>query len=329
MRKILYLFSVIVSLALFSCEDNTYDFPGDSGKVYVRLQPSNLVNSVSNVVDATISKTILGVSGEAVAAFSIRSTMPVGGTLSATCEIDNSLVEGFNAAHGTEYVAMSADKVVFEKQSATIESGQMASADQIVVRVDPAKMNDLDLGDYLIPVKLVSVSGGMAVSSNWNVVYLHVSVVSDATGVPCADRTGWSIAGYSSIDTYEGNLAENVLDGSLSTIWHTEWAYAQPGPPHYISIDMGETKSLAGFQYVTRNNGTGEPTEIIFAVSQDGNVWEDVATYADLPVGANVEFRTLFDKLYEARYFRLTITEIDNGDHFTSLAEVNAFIMNN
>ncbi len=330
MKKTFYLFSVILGLALCSCgDDEKYDFPGDSGKVYVRLQSSHMVNSVANVVDATIAKTILGTSGEAVVAFPIRSTMPVNGALSAVCEIDNSLVDTYNATHGTDYAPMNADMLLFESQSATIESGQMESADQIVVRVDPAKMAELELDDYLVPIKLSSVSGGMSVSANWNVVYLHVSVVNDATGVPCADRTGWTIAGYSSEDTYQGNLAENVLDGSLSTIWHTEWAYAQPAPPHYISIDMGEVKNLAGFQYVTRNSGTGEPTEIIFAISQDGNVWEDINTYSDLPVGAGVEFRTLFDGIHEARYFRLTITKIDNNDHYTSLAEVNAFIMNN
>lgn len=329
---------LLVVLCLFgsvfsSCSEEHYNFPGDSGKIFLREQSSNTVHSIANVINSSISKTILGVSGEAVAAFPIRSTMPVNGSLTATCEIDNSLIESFNAVHGTEYVSMSADKLIFENQSATIENGQMVSVDQIVVKVDPEKVLDLDFGDYLVPIRLVSVSGDMAVSSNWNVVYLHVSVVSDATGVPCADRTGWSVADASSVidPYYEGNngAAENVLDGDYSTYWQTEWTPVEVEPPHYITIDMGKVNNLAGVQYVSRNHSLDWPKTMYVEVSTDGTSWEKIAEYEDLPQGANVEFRTLFDELVEARYFRLTITEMYGGRVYTALAEVNAFIMNN
>lgn len=335
MKKTFYLFSVILSLALCSCgDDEKYDFPGDSGKVYVRLQSSHMVNSVANVVDATIGKTILGTNGEAVVAFPIRTTMPANGALNAICEIDNSLVDTYNTTHGTDYAPMDADIILFENQSATIESGQMESADQIVVRVDPAKMVELELGDYLVPIKLSSVSGDMSVSANWNVVYLHVSVVNDVTGVPCADRTGWTIADVSSFqgsDVEGGNNgpAEAVLDGNYFSYWQTQWSPFDVYPPHYITIDMAELRNLAGIQYISRNHNLDWPKSMYVETSTDGISFERVAEYENLPQGGNVEFRALFDEIVEARYFRLTITEMYGGRPYTSLAEVNAFIMNN
>lgn len=271
--------------------------------------------------------------GEVEISFPVRTTMPVSGSLTASFEIDNALIDDFNALHQTSYVAIGLDKLLFEKQTVTIEDGRMESTDLVIVRINPEKIADLELGEYLVPIKLASVSGSMGISSNWNVVYLHVSVVSDATGIPCADRTGWTVADVSSsIDpSYEyGNGApENVLDGDNYTYWQTEWVPLEVEPPHYITIDMGEVQSLAGIQYVTRNHNMDWPQTMFVEVSTDAISWEKVAEYTDLPQGGNVEFRTLFDAVVDARYFRLIITKMYGGRVFTALAEVNAFVLMN
>ncbi len=322
----------LVTISFASCSDGqSYDFFGDSGKVYVRLQSSNLVNSVPNVVDAQILKTTLGVFGDAVATFPVRSTMPVKGSLKVICGIDNSLIEVYNAKHNTDYLKMDAKMMMINGQDMTIEEGQMESKGVFEVKVNPENIVDLELGDYLVPIKLMSVTGNMEVSENWNTVYMHVSVLDDPSSIPFADRTDWTIADCSSEEVLgENGSASNVLDADRETIWHTEWYSNQPYPPHHITIDMGKVVTIAGIQYVTRSSGSGAPQGMTVETSMDNVTWDEVAIYTagELPTDGGKEFRDFFDDFKEARYFRLTITKTKGNVHYTSLAEVNAFVAN-
>lgn len=326
------LLVTLLTISFSSCSDEeSYDFLGDSGKVYVRVHSSNMVNSVHNVVDTKISKTKLGIFGDAVAAFPVRSTMPVNGSLQVTCGIDNSLIEGYNAKHKTDYIKMDASMIIISGQNLTIENGQMESKDVFEVKVNPEKIESLELGDYLIPIKLMSATGNMSVSGNWNTVYMHVSIVDDFSSVPVADRTSWIIKDCSSEEDPANEGAGNgpaaaVLDGNNGSYWQTGWSTGDVPPPHHITIDMGKVSELCGIQYVSRNHNMDWPKTMIVEVSVNGESWTQAASYIDLPKGANVEFRSLFDNFVEARYFRLTITEMYGGRPYTALAEVNAFI---
>ena len=48
------------------------------------------------------------------------------------------------------------------------------------------------------------------------------------------------------------NIASNVFDLQESTIWHTSYSIAKDKFPHQIVIDLGETKTVGGFEYLPR-----------------------------------------------------------------------------
>ena len=70
----------------------------------------------------------------------------------------------------------------------------------------------------------------------------------------------WTIAYADSEErTKEDGSAVNAIDGQTANYWHTAWSGdEQPGFPHRLVIDLGETTKVAGFRYVPRQgNGPG------------------------------------------------------------------------
>lgn len=336
---LLGLFIMCFTTLFVSCsEDEIYDFPGDAGKVYVRMQTSHTVNSVANVAEFTVRKTLNGTLGSGTISFPVRCTMPVQGEIRAFFDVDNSLIDVYNITHQTDYQAMKSDVLTFSKKDLLIGNGSMQSAEEIVVSFDEEKVEALAVGEYLVPIKMMHVEGGMEVSSNWNVVYLIIDVVDDPYGFPPADKNEWSIVDVSSEETDEENTpASNVLDGNFSTFWATGWSQSQIQPPHHITFDMGKMGNMIGFCYTTRNTGSGCPLELKVEVSINNTDWEEVATYdqEDLPIGNGVECKKFFEEKREARYFRLTITKAGQKywgsiyeSHYACLAEVGAFLLN-
>jgi beta-galactosidase len=55
----------------------------------------------------------------------------------------------------------------------------------------------------------------------------------------------------------EDGIAENAIDGQTANIWHTQWSKAQPGYPHRLILDLGESRMVGGFRYVPRQGAAG------------------------------------------------------------------------
>ena len=69
----------------------------------------------------------------------------------------------------------------------------------------------------------------------------------------------WKVLWVDSEETSaESGDAENALDGQPSTFWHTEHSKAQPGFPHRLVLDMGESVEVGGIRYLPR---AGSPTD--------------------------------------------------------------------
>lgn len=323
-----FVFAGLMAIIAFSsCRDSeNYDVKGNDGIVYARADAGN---RYTGLLDMAIIKTVFGVFGtDAKVSFPVRCTMPAKSNIEVSCDIDNSLVKVYNENHKTDYLELDPSILVVANNKLVIKVDSVAGSSRVEVTLNKENIKNIQLGDYLIPIKLSVRSGSMAVSQKLNTIYVHLNVGNDISSLdlPYADRSKWKVESVSSEETVGENApAKNAIDDNISTFWHTYWYEQQPKPPHWIVIDMGEEVKFAGFEYLTRSTGRGVPTALTLYVSLDNTNWTQIATYGkgELPTGGKVEVKKVLDKAYPARYFKLYFT--DSNEYFMSLQDLNAY----
>ena len=125
----------------------------------------------------------------------------------------------------------------------------------------------------------------------------------------------------SSEESGEGN-ARHLVDNDPNTIWHTMYSVTVAKYPHWVDLDAGDVKTITGFTYLPRQNGSnGNIKNYRLQVSDDAKTWsEPVAegTFAN----DNKLKRVMLDKPVKARYIRFTALSSQAGDDFASGAEL-------
>ncbi|WP_447971273.1 putative Ig domain-containing protein [Nitrospira sp. M1] len=92
-------------------------------------------------------------------------------------------------------------------------------------------------------------------------------------------QTEWSVISFDSEETVQDGRVVNAIDGSPTTIWHTEWAAQagddnDPAHPHEMVIDLGAGYGLGGFAYLPRpGGGNGTVAAYRLYISTDGVNW--------------------------------------------------------
>lgn len=127
------------------------------------------------------------------------------------------------------------------------------------------------------------------------------------------DRTIWTIMASSHEVTKENCPVANVLDGDISTFWHSEWGSGTYTFPHYIQVDLKRKVRINRIGLQHRQNKTmANGVEFYGTNKQNGslekfgsfNMDQSAKTmqYYDLPVPV------------EYRYVRCLFTTPSSGD---------------
>ena len=113
-----------------------------------------------------------------------------------------------------------------------------------------------------------------------------------------------------------------MVDGNSETIWHTAYGVTVTKYPHSIDFDCGELKSVKGFSYLPRQDGSpnGNIKGYKIQVSLDGKKWSDTVCEGIFENNAK-EKKVLFKQAQKARYLRFTALSSQNGADFASGAE--------
>ena len=129
-----------------------------------------------------------------------------------------------------------------------------------------------------------------------------------------------TVVACSSAEPGEGD-AEHLVDGDLSTIWHSQYGVTLTKYPHSVTVDMGRDLTAKGVSIWQRQNGpNGNVKNFKFEVSEDGKQWREVIA-SQLKQGA-AEQKFAFAKPEKLHYWRFTGLNEHGGREFASLAEI-------
>ncbi len=142
---------------------------------------------------------------------------------------------------------------------------------------------------------------------------------------PITDKLNKSEFIVSSTSPAQSGMAlSNAFDGTLETMWHTQWTPSTPQYPHEVFIDLTETYYINKFAYTPRTdagNGTIVGYEL-YVTNDDANYGTAVSTgsWAATSSVKTVSFTT---KL--GRYIKFVATAEKNGNPWASAAEFDVY----
>lgn len=152
--------------------------------------------------------------------------------------VDPEYLSSYNGKHGTAYRLLPEGNYSFEEIN-LLPAGTTTT--DLAVSLSGS---GLAPGEYMLPVRLDNVS---LFNVSANAVYpLVVRVV----GLKL-DRAGWSIQANTEERTGEGvgnGVATCLLDGQLSTFWHSQWSGGSLPLPHEIVVDMKKETTFDQYQ---------------------------------------------------------------------------------
>ncbi len=134
------------------------------------------------------------------------------------------------------------------------------------------------------------------------------------------DRSRWKVMA-NDFEPGEGDPS-HVIDGNPATIWHSQYTPERVKPPHYITVDMGESQSIQAVKVTPRTDAftNGRAKEYELYVSENENFGQP-ALRGTLPDEGDTQTLKLPAPV-KARYLRFVVLHDQPGYDFGSLAEI-------
>lgn len=243
------------------------------------------------------------------------------------------LTDSYNELNQTSYMAMPEECYSIDRLEVVIPKGEYTSS-PVEIRLNSKAFDGI--GVFLLPLQIESVSPELPVSTTLNTAYLKINGTYTTNPFPLIDRSLWTIEAFSTEEQeskegfeYNGE-AISILDESNDTYWGTQWRSAKPGPPHWITVDMGRTETVHGLVIRGRADAwgsdkpksSGNPRIFNIDMSDDNATWRRVGTFT---VENRIENEVYFDHQSSGRYLRMTITATQADMYQACMADLKAF----
>ncbi len=311
-------FVLLGVVSLQACKDDvlSYDIKGDPNTLaYVTTVGQTPVNGSTNQVTFKVAQTPIGTFGDVGFKFPVRLNKTTN-DITAMVTVDNSLVQEYNAKYGTSCLPLPENVIEINNTALEIKQGETQSTDSVSLAVGNTTLSALDPGDYLVPLKLASVSDGAHISSNLNTVYVKIQVTETQAAkenVSSAGMLGTRITNYTGW-TYTSSQAT----GNISNLWNTRTTnyLTLTSNPATIIFDMKAINKVSGIRLYSRSGTTAANTltHVKFSLSKDGNTYTEIADFPREKM--NTESGYQYISMYgavEAQYLKLELASPLNG----------------
>jgi hypothetical protein len=320
MNKVLRFKYIIACFALAevfliqSCQnDKDYDVVGSTENiVYINTQSWNPIDAPKNSFSFKVVNTpvgsIISNSNKVEIKFAVKSTQTAKKEVTVKFEEDNSLVsEGYSALpDDIEYV--------MDKNSLTIAKGASESEDSITVSIDSDELIKLEVGKYMLPVRVSSVENAELSSSLYS-VYLVINTsysncidnATNVSGTSVSDRSAWS-ATANGEDT-----GKTFFDGKSGTYYYDL--------NFTVEIDLGSVyQNITGMKlgFYAWYYAMGSVNIYTSASTKDAYEFQGSPTFPSRTASQYVSFY----KPVNARYIKIEITSPSySSDYATAMTE--------
>lgn len=309
-------------------KDESFDVVG-SGNTFAYINTWNQsASAVQNEQVFNVTQTPIGIFGDISLDFPVRVNK-LTKEFTAALAIDNSLVEAYNQKNGTQYLTLPESNMELTNSSLNIQEGATLSTDSVSFHIEKTKVAEFEPGDYLVPIRLTTVSNGVHISSNLNTVYLKIHVrratqvakeqvrAAEMLGtlIPSSQYNTWS---YSSDQT----------SSPIANLWSTRTSsyLSFTSNPATLVFDMKSPKKISGLRVYARN-ATSDPlntfAQVKFSLSMDGISYTEIADFSrDKMITENgYQYIGMYGPV-EAQYIKLELDSPTSGLVFMGVYNV-------
>lgn len=278
----------------------------ERGAIYVKVQTSNDYIHVSGNDEVTgmIYHTPIGSMGNVsidLPAY-VNQAAKVGAT--ATITVDNSLVQEYNAEHGTNYTEAPNGVLSIENGSVSIDQGETTSATNFKASIPTDKMEQLSKPQYMIPLRIAAKRTDGINVEKAGVIYLIVNTEEKLFNEGQTTIPGSAISP-------EEMLNWTVDKDEMGSVTSPgDWAQWDSGS---YTVDMKETKMVTGMMLQAMYAGYGHNWYYInsakLELSEDGSNWTNCGTATRNMMSWNGDYQVY--ALYggvKARYVKVTFS---------------------
>lgn len=262
----------------------------------------------------------------------VRSTRELVADATIHFEVDNSLIDAYNEAHGTNLQPLPEEMYNVVNLDLKLARGLQSSEDSVELNIsDVTKLRDES--GYLVPIQMKEIDSedkGLEISSNMNTIYVVFNVAirrmynADSFDATLMDRTNWVITPDCSNIT-QGNC-DQLKDNNYRTgIFKNREEYT-------FIVDLQSSKTLKGFRFTPMYNNSYDLSAIEVSYSDDNATWTDLgyhelkgATGSAAGSNCGYQFVGLYDPV-KARYVKI-ISKIAGTSfyNYTGIGELDLF----